>query len=157
MSKPTYDLYRPSLKEGWNQTKTYDINRLFFVAFFGGVIPMMVLGIRNSKWLKLPKLQTYFLLATSVLVLLAEVVILYIYANDTFTEGSRIPRVSVKILSILLFFLYQYVLNKPFQQHLYTNGEVEPILKSALLWITLGVIIQFTIVAILFMVTGKVE
>lgn len=157
MSRPTYDLFQPSLKDGWNQTKSYDINRFFLVAFFGGPIPMMVLGTRNAKWLNVPKLHTYLLLATSVLVLLTDVVMFYMYANGAFAEGSRVPRFSMQILSILLFLLYKYVLNKPFQQHLLTNGEIEPLFKPALFWIILGGIIQLAIMATSFILTVKVE
>ncbi|WP_423802244.1 hypothetical protein [Neobacillus sp. SAB-20_R2A] len=157
MSKPNYDLFQPSLNDGWNQTKSYDINRFFLVAFLGGPIPMMVLGIRNAKWLNVPKAKTNMLLVASILVLIAQGVIFYMYADGAFTEGNRMPRYSMQILSILLFLLYKYMLNKPFQQHLVTNGEIKPLFKQALLWIILGCIIQLAIMVTAFILTGRVE
>lgn len=154
MSRPNYDLFQPSLKDGWNETKSYDINFFFLVAFFGGPIPMMVLGTRNAKWLNVPKLKTYLLLATSVLVLLTDVVIFYMYVDGAFAVGNRMPRYSMQFLSILLFLLYKYVLNKPFQQHLLTNGEIKPLFKPALLWIILGGIIQIAIFVMTFTLAG---
>ncbi|MBG9590181.1 hypothetical protein [Cytobacillus firmus] len=156
MYKPTYDLFQPSLKDGRNKTKSFDINRFFLVAFFGGTIPMMVLATRNAKWLNVPKQQTCLLLAASVLVLLTQVVIIYMYADGVFSEGNWIPRYSMQFLSILLFLLYKYVLNKPFQQHLLTNGELKPLFKPALLWIVIGGIIQLAIIVTAFTLTARV-
>ncbi|MFS0774852.1 hypothetical protein ABC255_02270 [Neobacillus sp. 3P2-tot-E-2] len=156
MSRPASDLFQPSLKDGWDQTKSYDINRFFLVAFLGGPIPMMVLGTRNAKWLNVPRLHTYLMFVTSVLVLLADVVIFYMYANGAFAEGNRMPRYSMQFLSILLFLLYKFVLNKPFKQHLVTNGEIMPLFKPALLWIIIGGLIQFSIMVAAFILTGSV-
>lgn len=154
MSKPNSDLFQPSLQDGWRETKSYDINRFFLVAFFGGALPLLVLGVRNAKWLNVPKLKTNLLIAASAVVLLVQAVIFYLYANDAFAEGNRMPRYSIQILSVVLFFLYKFVLDKPFQQHLLTNGEIEPILKPALLWMILGGVIQFAIIIIIFTLTG---
>ena len=154
MSKLNSDLFQPSLKDGWRETKSYDINRFFLVAFLGGALPLMVLGGRNAKWLNVPKVKRNLLVAASVVVLLVQAVIFYLYANDAFAEGNRMPRYSIQILSVLLFFLYKFVLGKPFQQHLLTNGEIEPILKPALLWMILGGIIQFAIMIIVFTLIG---
>lgn len=155
MSRPTDDLFQPSLKDGWNKTKSYDINRFFLVAFFGGPIPMMVLGTKNAKWLNVPKLQTNLLLATSTLMLLTEVVIFYLYADGAFAEENRIPRYAMQFLSIILFLLYKYVLNKPFQQHLLLDGVIKPLFKPALIWIIIGRLIQFAIIVTAFTLTGS--
>lgn len=157
MSRTTYDLFQPSLKDGSNETKSYDINRFFLVAFFGGPIPMMVLGTRNAKWLRVSKLQTYLLLSTSDSVLLIDFVIFYMYADGAFAKRNRMPRYSMQFLSILLFLLYKFVMNKPFQQHLLTNGEIKALFKPALLWIILGRIIQFVLIIMAFTVTGSLE
>ena len=43
------DFYAPSLTSGeGKKTKSYDSNKLFFVAFFGGTIAVSILGIRNA-------------------------------------------------------------------------------------------------------------
>lgn len=155
MSKPSSDLFQPSLQDGWSQTKSYDINRFFLVAFFGGPLPMMVLGVRNAKWLNVPRGNMNWLIAASVLVLLVQAVLFYMYAEGVFAEGNRTPRYATQILAVLLFFFYKFVLNKPFQQHLLTNGELEPLLKPALLWMILGGIIQFAILVTFFTLFGR--
>jgi hypothetical protein len=155
MSKLNSDLFQPSLKDGWRNTKSYDINRFFLVAFFGGPLPMMVLGVRNAKWLNVPKVKTNLLIAASVLALLVQAVFFYLYAEGVFAEGNRTPRYATQILSVILFFLYKFVLNKPFQQHLLTNGELEPLLKPALLWMILGAIIQLSILVTVSTLLGR--
>ncbi|WP_053598227.1 hypothetical protein [Bacillus sp. FJAT-18017] len=158
MSKLDNDLFQPSLKDGWSKTKSYDINHFFLVAFFGGPIPMMVLGTRNAKWLNVPKLHRYFLVAVSFLVLIFNLVIFYMYSNGAFAEDNKMPRLSMQILSILLFFLYKYVLNKPYQQHVRMDGEILPLFKPALLWIVIGAgILMAFLVAADFMLTGSVD
>ncbi|RHW32827.1 hypothetical protein D1B31_21000 [Neobacillus notoginsengisoli] len=157
MSKSVNELFQPSLKDGWSKTKSYDINHFFLVAFIGGPIPMMVLGTRNAKWLHVPKLRIYLLITISVLVQIVNLVMFYMYTNDAFAEGNRMPRFSMQILSILLFFLYKFVLNKPFQQHLLTDGETQPLFKPALLWILIGVVIKLAIIVAAFMLTGNVD
>ncbi|WP_043931135.1 hypothetical protein [Bacillus sp. EB01] len=157
MSKSANELFQPSLQDGWSKTKSYDINHFFLVAFFGGPIPMMVLGSRNAKWLNVPKQHIYLLVAIGVVVQIFNLVMFYMYSNDAFAEGNRMPRLSMQILSILLFFLYKFVLNKPYQQHMRTDGEILPLFKPALLWILIGAGIQFAIMVAASMITGSVE
>lgn len=157
MSKSVIELFQPSLKDGWSKTKSFDINHFFLVAFFGGPIPMMVLGTRNAKWLHVPKLHIYLLITVSVLVQIFNLSMFYMYTNDAFAEGNRMPRYSMQILSVLLFFLYKFMMNKPFQQHLLTDGEIQPLFKPAMLWILIGVVIKLAIIVAVFILTGSVD
>lgn len=62
------DLYSPILAtREVERTKSYNIANLFYVAFFGGVVAMSVLGIRNSKWLQIEKKYIRLLTAMSIL------------------------------------------------------------------------------------------
>jgi hypothetical protein len=114
---------------------------------------MMVLGTRNAKWLNVPKRHTYLLFVTCALVLLTNMVVFYMYANGSIPQENRIPRYSLRILSVLLFLLYKYVLNRPFQQHLVTIGETEPLFKQALFWVILGGIFEFAIIGMILLFT----
>jgi hypothetical protein len=50
------DIYQPSLEQGEDyQTRTYDINRLWYVAFLGGLVPTMILAARNAGWLRVDR------------------------------------------------------------------------------------------------------
>jgi hypothetical protein len=115
---------------------------------------MMVLGTRNAKWLNISKRKTYLLLVTCVLVLITNMVVFYMYADGGIAQENRIPRYSLRVLSVLLFLLYKYVLNKPFQQHLLTNGELEPLFKPALFWVILGGIPELVIIGLILQFTG---
>lgn len=139
------DLYESSLDQGWQETKTYDINKFFLVAFFGGVIPMLVLGIRNAKWLRVSLKWIYPLIAFGIVLLLAKY-LLYVPSieGDAFID-NRMVRYGYKAGSIILFLLFKLLLNKAFNQHLVTHGETEPLLKDAIIWIIIGGIIEVII------------
>jgi hypothetical protein len=140
-----HNLYESSLEQGWNETKTYDINKLFLVAFFGGVIPILALGIKNAKWLKVSLKWIYPLIAFGVILLLAKY-LLYVPSieGEAFID-NRTVRFGYKAGSIILFLLFKLLLNKAFKQHLVTQGETEPLLKDAIVWIVMGGIIEVLI------------
>ncbi|WP_059173831.1 hypothetical protein [Bacillus sp. FJAT-27445] len=140
------DLLRPSLTKGWKVTKTFDINRLFLVAFFGGAIPMMILGTRNAKWLNVPKNTINLLLGAGMLIFIGELALFHFYFSDFSVNGDRTPRYIMRALNIILFFFYRFALKKPFQQHLFTNNnEIQPLLKPAILWILIGGTIELAL------------
>jgi hypothetical protein len=142
------DLLKPSIEEDWSETKTYDINRLFLVAFFGGPIPLMILGTRNARWLNVRKMHINLLIILGVILEIGECAVLYLFANGTLTTEDRAMRYLLKIASIILFLAYRAVLVKPFQQHLVTNGTIEKILKPAIIWILLGGVVEIIVFAI---------
>ncbi|CEG28730.1 hypothetical protein [Bacillus sp. B-jedd] len=156
MSKSADELFQPSLRDGWSKTKSYDINHFFLVSFFGGPIPLMVLGSRNAKWLKVPKQHINVLVAISVVVQIFNLVMFYLDNRDVLGEGNRTPLLSIQILSILLFSLYKFVLNKRFQQHRRTVGEIQGLFKPALLWIFIGAVIQYAIMGAAYILTESV-
>lgn len=140
----TNELFQPSLENGWKETKTYEINRLFLVAFFGGTIPTIILGTRNARWLNVPKKYINLLIVLGVLFTIFDFGLFYFYTQGDFSPDSRpLIKFGLKLSAIILFFLYKLVLNKPFQQHMVIDGEITPILKPAILWIVIGGIIEF--------------
>ncbi|WP_070119685.1 hypothetical protein [Bacillus marinisedimentorum] len=145
MSQPER-LYEASLDEGWQETRTYDINRLFLVAFFGGVIPMVALGTRNAKWLGAQKNAVYALVAAGAVMLTAKIVLVAMVSAETGPIDKDMIKYGYKIGSVLLFLGYKFLLNKPFQQHLVTGSKVEPLLGSALKWIVIGVIVEAALI-----------
>ncbi|MDF2606801.1 MAG: hypothetical protein K0S34_996 [Bacillales bacterium] len=141
------ELFQPSLEEGWNETKTYDINRLFYVAFFGGTIPTIILGTRNAKWLNIPKNHINLLIFIGVLLTIVDFILIYLYASGFIPQDSKqFIKLGIQFLAIILFFLYRFALIKPFQQHMVTNGEVIPILKPAILWVLFGAICKSIVI-----------
>ena len=143
------NLYESSLDQGWHETKTYDINKLFLVAFFGGVIPMLVLGIRNAIWLRVSLKWMYPLIAFGIALLLTKY-LLYVPSieGEAFVD-NRMVSFGYKAGSIILFIFFKLLLNKAFNQHLVTHGETEPLLKDAIIWIIIGGIIEVIIAMII--------
>lgn len=147
------NLLEPSLTNGWKTTKTYDINRLFLVAFFGGLIPMMILATRNAKWLNVPKITINLLLGVGILFLFTQLALVYFYFGDFSVSGDRTPRYIMRVLNIVLFFFYKFALNKPYKQHLFTNeNEIQPLLKPAIIWILIGGAIELVLFGAAFAV-----
>jgi hypothetical protein len=140
------ELFAPSLGKGWRETRSYEVDRLFLVAFFGGTIPMMILGTRNAKWLNVSKRVINGLIATGVLFTILGFGLFYMAVEGEYsTETTQAIKFAIRALAVVLFFLYRMVLKKPYQQHLVTNGELTPLLKPAILWIIAGALIQFVI------------
>lgn len=144
----TQHLYQPSLKEGWKETKSYDINNFFLVAFFGGVIPLLVLGTKNATWLKVSKKVIYSLIALGILLLAMKFTFVYFVTNGTIEMDNRMIRYGYKIGCVLLYLLYRKVLKQPFQQHMITVDQTLPILKPALLWIMVGIIVEIILLSL---------
>ncbi|MEH7076547.1 hypothetical protein [Neobacillus drentensis] len=141
-------LLQPSIEKDWRETKSYDIQRLLWVAFIGGPIPLMVLGTRNAKWLNVRQLHINLLIFLGIIMEIGECAIIYLFANGTLTAEDRVMRYLLKLASILLFLGYRAVLTKPFQQHMVTNGNITKILKPAIVWILLGGVPELIVLAL---------
>lgn len=142
------ELYQSSLDKGWKETKSYDINKLFFVAFFGGVIPLIVLGMRNAKWLQVPVKHLYPILAVGVLLIVGKFLLVLPTVEGSLPFDERGLKYGYKIGCVLLFLFLKYILNKPFQQHMFTEGGTEPLLKTAIIWTLIGAAIEFLVLAV---------
>lgn len=130
-------------------TSSYDISKLFYVAFWGGIVSTIVLGTMNARWLRIDKKVINFLLALGALALIAKIVVYgslmnWDVAMDSLREvgGKRELRWGFKAVSIGVFLIYYYAMKQKFQQHLVIEGEIKPLLKDAILWIILGGIIE---------------
>ena len=71
------DLYQSSLENGWQDSKSYDINQLLYVAFFGGVIPLIVLGRRNANWLQVSNKKLIPLIIIGIILIIGKFFSLY--------------------------------------------------------------------------------
>lgn len=131
------NLFQPSLQDGdvWIR-KSFDVNKLVYVGFFGGVIPILVLGTLNAKWLRLDKRVTYSLLALGIAVFVADAV--YEYTVSNVSGSVPLMRISGAVFAIL----YQLALRKKFHQHRVLGGTEKPLLKLGLLWIVIGIIVE---------------
>ena len=148
MDKPL-ELYQSSLDKGWQDSKSFDINKLFLVAFFGGIIPLIVLGRRNANWLHVPTKKLYPLIAISIVLVVSKFLLVHAALEGYVPFGIREIRNGFKISLVLLFLYLKHILSKPFQQHMVTNGETEPLLKTAIIWTLIGGVIETILLFIL--------
>ena len=148
MSKPI-ELYQSSLDKGWQDTKSFDINKLLLVAFFGGIIPLIVLGWRNAKWLQISIKKLYPLIAIGIILLVGAFLLAQAALEGNVPFSTREVRYGYKIGIVLLYLYLKSILNKPFQQHMVINGETEPLLKTAIIWTLIGGIIETVLLVIL--------
>ncbi|HEY9062013.1 MAG TPA: hypothetical protein VIO64_16135 [Pseudobacteroides sp.] len=136
-------LFNPTLKtNGVSETKSYDISKLFYVAFFGGVIPITVLGSRNARWLgvKSQKINLFYIIG--IFILVSKAIFAALILSKTIHISSRDMRLGIRIADVV-FYLFMYFTMKPkFYQHILNGGIVTPLLKDALKWIAIGVAIE---------------
>lgn len=143
----TNHLYQPSLKEGWKETKSYEIKNLFFVAFFGGVIPLLILGSRNATWLKVSKKAIHSLIGVGIVLILMKFLFVYFSTQGIIQLDNQTIRYGYKIGCVLLYLLYLKVMEKPFQQHMVTVEHKLPILKPAILWMIVGAMVELILLS----------
>lgn len=138
------NIYQPSLKsEDYNETASYDIAKLFYVAFFGGVIPTVVLGTKNARGLKLDKIITGLMIGIGVVILAAKIVLVSLMNVRYFAADSRYIRWIYRGVCVLLYLGYYWAMKQRFKQHLVTVGTTKPLLKDAIIWIIVGSVAEF--------------
>src|SRR4051795_2595434 len=115
------ELLQPSLEEDYRETKTFDLNRLLWVAIIGGANSLMVLGTKNAMWLNVRKLHINLLIILGIILEIGECAVIYLFANGTLSPEDRSMRDLVNLSSVLLFIAYRAILTKPSHQHLASN------------------------------------
>lgn len=146
------DLYIPSLTNGeTRKTKSYHIGNLFFVAFFGGIIAVSILGVRNAKWLKLEKKYIQILAIISISLYIIKLLIAYIAIHQLFIDiDSSVLRIISKVAGLVCFLFYYLILKVPFKEHIFLNGDTEPLMRQGILWILIAVVIEGILSNIIF-------
>lgn len=146
------EIFKASLQEGQvNSTKSYEIRKLLYVAFFGGVIPTLVLALKNARWLKTGNKISKILMTTGILAILIKI---FIFGNalrwDASLEtmsaaGVREARWIMRAISVGFYLVCYYLLKDKYQQHMVTVGETESIMSNGIMWVILGGIIEAVI------------
>ncbi len=138
------ELFKPSLSYDSEkmETKTYDIRKILYVAFFGGVIPTVALGTKNSKWLGINKKIVYALICAGVLILATKMVVVSMFYSKFINVDRRVINLGYKGLSLLLYLAYYRCFKLSFNKHTFLGGETTPILKDAIIWILIGIVTE---------------
>lgn len=132
------ELFQPSLKAGDLQAKSYDIGKLLYVAFFGGVLPTVVLGALNARWLRVEKKLINLMIGVGVIAFLAEMIMWGVLLKGYVSFQNRSFRWIFRAAALLIYLGFYRILKPKFQQHLLTEGEIKPLLKDAIVWSVIG-------------------
>lgn len=143
------ELFKPTLSEEKTRTKTYDLSKLYYVAFFGGVIPTIVLGTKNASWLGIDKKKIILMIVLGAILLISQVIVLKIFIahpSDMDTRSNiKIISLIYQGASLLLSYIYYNLMKQNFKMHIMTGGTTEPMLKDAIIWTIIGTIIVLLI------------
>ena len=147
------NLFKPTIQEGqFEATKSYDINKLFYVAFFGGILETIIVSTRNAKWLKISKQTINLLIGVGIGSWIVKVFLSVAVLNNLIlfstSENLRYLRWGFRILALLLYFLYFQVIKQKYQKHLMLGGQDEPLLKDAVIIIIIASIVEFVLLLI---------
>lgn len=128
------ELLQPSLANGEIRvTKSYDIDRFFYLGFFGGVLPVMILGTRNAIWLRCSKKMIAMLLGISLL--LCGLKLAYV----AWTGADSVALLS-RIMGVALAVVYRYAQRKRYKLHSVIIGEDQPVFWWGLLAVVAGIV-----------------
>lgn len=141
----TSNVFQASVDQRENETKTYNIYHFFFIAFFGGVIPMMVLGTKNAKWFNIPKKYSYSIILVGILLLLSKYWAFSLVFSGVLLVKVQVVRYAYKFACLLYYYLYLVMLTKPYKNHLRNQGDLTPIIKPAIIWVMVGAVVEFAL------------
>lgn len=147
-------MLKPSLNEMEDANyKSYDISKLFYVSFFGGVIPLIILGTKNAKWLRLKKNNIYILASIGILMILLKVIVVGLLVAKQIIVDPTYLKWGFRLLSVCLFLGYYYSMKGKFEKFILLDQEVQPILKHALGWIAVAIVVEWILLTIGGLVT----
>ncbi|MCP4152841.1 MAG: hypothetical protein GY757_34230 [bacterium] len=145
------ELFEPSIPDDHKPSKSYNISYLFYSAFFGGLIPTMVLCSRNAAWLYIKEKTIHKLIAAGIILLVFKIFLMGYFMSgmegglqlgEVLGQSKRLMRIASKIMAVLLYLGYYMVMKKAFTRHIATGGETEPLLSEAIIWILTGGILE---------------
>jgi hypothetical protein len=120
------ELFQPTLtSKNRRPPRSFNIVSLFYVAFFGGVIPLVVLGTLNALWLKVDKRITAALAVSGALILTGAVI------------GGTDNIMLFQGLTLILFMAYYQAMKSRYVRFEIFGG------KPKSLWV-IGVGVSFT-------------
>lgn len=143
------ELFQPSLKnQNYVGLKSYNISKLIYVAFFGGIIPTVALGTQNAKWLRIDKKFINLMIILGGLVLFSKVIAVGLVLAHYLEVSSRTIKLMYRVGSLLVYLGYSFIMRGKFKQHNIIGGSYQPMLNDAIKWIIIGIIIEFILLSI---------
>lgn len=143
-------IYQPSiLNENEDRTRSYVVNNLFFVAFFGGIFAIVVLGMQNAKWLKLEKKYIRILTILSGLLIIGKLIMVYAIGQGILAIDEDYIKVFGRIIAVAGYFIFFAFLNRPYKEHLVVGGQIESLWMPGFLACIVSGFIEFIAIAFL--------
>lgn len=137
------NLYQPSLKDEEDGLKSYNISRIFYAAFFGGIVPAMVLCKQNAEMLKLKKQIINIMLIIGIAVFIAKLAIVGLYYYQILMISGKAIRYIFKAAALIYYFAYSQIMRVKYNQFNITGGSYTPLLGPAVLWCIAGTIAEY--------------
>ncbi len=145
------ELLMPLLdRNKFTSLKSYNISRLFYVAFLGGIIPIIVLGCKNMTWLKIDRKIIVISRIVGTILLVAQICLVMLYFRGLIEITVRSIVLTFKIVDIMLYLLYYFFMKTNFMIHFTFYSQTVPLLKPAIKWSMIGVIAEFV-----FLIIGR--
>lgn len=120
------NLYEPSLTNNEvDRTRSYEISNLFFVAAFGGIFAITILGIQNAKWLKIEKKDIQLLVIISIVLIIAKLAVVYAIGQQLIPIDEKYIKFIGRLFGVACFFIFFAFLDKPYKEHLAVDGGAE--------------------------------
>ncbi|MGF9820924.1 hypothetical protein [Brevibacillus agri] len=120
-----HELFQPTLKPNVDyETKSYNLTHYLLAVFLGGLLPAIVLGIKNAGWLRIKPLWSYVIAAAGVAVFFFAAR----YAHF-FAIGTAI--------------MYYFLMRGKYRIHMRLYAKTEPILPEAVLYALLGKAVEW--------------
>jgi len=131
-------------------SQPYNPKWLWLIGLLGGVLPVLVLGTLNCKWLKFKKSATVVMALLGISFLLVEFLVLSLYIwtlmfNDLLSLGYILAYFLLHVLAITLGLLYYLMMKARATEHFEAGGSFRPILKHAFIWSIGGIFIEVLI------------
>lgn len=154
------ELFQSTLREeNEGKLKSYNLEKLYLVAFFGGLIPTVALSIKNALWLRIDRRWTIFMGGTGVIYLLSKVYFVSYYVPAIIQQGhdsqTRMTKYIFRAITLLISVLFIRIMNKQYRRQQMFGGEFQPILKDAIIWTLIGTIIEVIVILLGGFVFGK--
>lgn len=136
-------LYEPSLSAGTvRETRSYNIGSLVYVAFFGGVLALSVLGTKNARQLNIKPSMIQGLIGAAIIVFLAKMGFYYAYFHELIELDRSIVKLCARGAELLLFGGFFMAMRKAFRIHTIFGGETESLWKAGILWCIISAVVE---------------
>lgn len=146
-----HDLFSPSLTEETEVIKeSYDISRLYLVAFFGGAISVTILAVINAQWLGLEKKWMRMMILAGLMVLSVKILLFYLISHSLIVMDNGILKIIYKTLCVAMAYGCAKCMEKRFNLFTHYGGKTKGILQPFLLSLLIAVPVE---IGLLFLAT----